>query len=62
MKTDMFTMMKKTSSKTKNLIESLGLTFIRINPDVKTFDLDVKISRMYNHIQESSVKLAINSA
>ena len=42
------------------LIKNLGFTFIRINPDVKNVDLDVEIARIYNYINESSVKLAVN--
>ena len=32
----------------QKLIENLGFTFIRINPDVENFDLDVEIARIYN--------------
>ena len=32
----------------QKLIENLGFTFTRINPDVENFDLDVKIARLYN--------------
>ena len=46
-------------------IENLGFTFIRINPDPDFdagFDLDVEIATIYNYINESSLKLAVNSA
>ena len=49
----------------QKLIENLGFTFIRINldpdPDA-VFDLDVEIARICDYINESSVKLSINSA
>ena len=32
----------------QKLIENLGFTFIRINPDVENFDLDVEIASIYN--------------
>ena len=54
-------MMKKNQIRQK-LMENLGFTFVRINPDVDNFELDVEIARIYNHIKESSVKLTINSA
>ena len=45
------------------MIENLGFTFIRINPDVESFDLDVEIARIYNYINESSVRWwVVNSA
>ena len=49
----------------QKLIENLGFTFIRINPDSDLnagFDLDVEIAKIYNHISESSVILAKISA
>ena len=49
----------------QKLIEDLGFTFIRINPDSNLnadFDLNVEIAKICNHISESSVKLAVNSA
>ena len=46
----------------QKLIENLDFTFIRINPDVKSFDLDVVIAKIYNYIKESSLKLAVNLA
>ena len=49
----------------QKLLESLGFTFIRINsdPDLNAcFDLDVEIAKIYNYINESSVKLAVNLA
>ena len=49
----------------QKLIENLGFTFIRINldpdPDA-VFDPDVEIARICDYINESSVKLSINSA
>ena len=55
---------KKDKTRQK-LIENLGFTFIRVNldsdPDA-SFDLDVEIAKIYNHINESSVKLAVNLA
>ena len=43
--------------------ENLGFTFIRINPDPNAgFDPDVKIAKIYNYINESPVKLAVNLA
>ena len=55
---------KKDKARQK-LIENLGFTFIRVNldsdPDA-SFDLDVEIAKIYNHINESSVKLAVNLA
>ena len=32
----------------QKLIENLGFTFTRINPEVENCDLDVKIARLYN--------------
>ena len=49
----------------QKLIENHGFTFIRINPDPDPdagFDLDVEISKIYNYINESSLKLAVDSA
>ena len=47
----------------QKLIESLGFTFTRINPDPDaSFDLDFEIAKIYNYINESSVKLAVNLA
>ena len=43
----------------QNLIENHGFTFIRINPDPDRdagFDLDVEIAKIYNYINESSLK------
>ena len=55
---------KKDKTRQK-LIENLGFTFIRVNldsdPDA-SFDLDVEIAKIYNYINESSVKLAVNLA
>ena len=43
--------------------ENLGFTFIRINPDPNAgFDPDVEIAKIYNYINESPVKLAVNLA
>ena len=44
------------------LIGNLGFTFIRINPDVGNFDLDVEITKIYNYIDKSFVRLAVNLA
>ena len=44
------------------MIENLGFIFIKINIDGEDFDLDVEITRIYNYINKSSVKLAINVA
>ena len=44
------------------MIENLGFIFIKINIDGEDFDLDVEITRIYNYIKKSSVKLAINVA
>ena len=47
------------------MIESLGFTFSRINPDPEPdagIDLDVEIAKIYNYINESSVTLAVNLA
>ena len=53
---------KKDETRQK-LIENLGFTFIRINPDSDaSLDLHVEISKIYNYINESSVKLAVNVA
>ena len=49
----------------QKLIENLGFSFIRINPDPDPnagFDPDVEIAKIYHHINESSVKLAVNLA
>ena len=46
-------------------MENHGFTFIRINPDLdpdEDFDQGVKIAKIYNCINESSLKLAINLA
>ena len=42
----------------QKLIENLGFTFIRINPDVENFGADVEIARIYNDINKSSVKIS----
>ena len=55
---------KKDKTRQK-LIENLGFTFIRVNLDSdpdESFDLDVEIAKIYNYINESSVKLAVNLA
>ena len=55
---------KKDETRQK-LIENLGFTFIRINRDSDpgtSFDLDVEIARIYNYINELSVKLAVDLA
>ena len=44
------------------MIENLGFTFIRINPDAENFDVDVEIAKIYNYINKSSVRLAVNLA
>ena len=46
----------------QKLIENQGFTFIRINPDPDSdpsFDPYVEIAKIYNHINKSSVKLAV---
>ena len=58
---DTFIMIKKHQIRQK-LIENIGFTLIRINPNVDSFDIDVEIPKIYNHINKSSVKLAVNSA
>ena len=40
---------------------NLGLSFVRINPDVVNLDLDVEIAKLYSYINKSSVRLAVNS-
>ena len=54
-------MIKKHQIRQK-LIENIGFIFVRINPDVESFDPDVEIARIYIYIKELSVKLAVNSA
>ena len=49
-----------TMNKNIKLIENIGFIFIRINPDVENFDLDVEIAKIYNYINESFVKLTVN--
>ena len=49
----------------QELIENLGFTFIRINPDPDPdpgFDPDIEIAKIYNYIDESSLKLVVNVA
>ena len=49
----------------QKLIDNLGFTFIKINPDPDPdagFDPDVEIAKIYNCINDWSVKLAVNSA
>ena len=49
----------------QKLIENLDFSFIRINPDLDPdadFDPDVEMARIYNYINELSLKLAVNSA
>ena len=49
----------------QKLIENLGFTFIRINPDPDPdagFDPDVEIAKIYIYINESSLELAVTSA
>ena len=57
MKMVTFYKMKKKSNK---MIENLGFIFIKINIDAEDFDLDVEITRIFNYIKKSSVKLAVN--
>ena len=52
---------KKRQTRQK-VIKNIGLTFIRINPDIGSVDLDVDIARINNYIKESSVRLAVNLA
>ena len=46
----------------QKFIEDVGFTFVRINPDVEKFYLHVKIAKIYNYINKSSIRLAVNSA
>ena len=49
----------------QKLIENLGFTFFRINPDPDPdagFDPGVEITKICNYFNESSLKLAVNSA
>ena len=49
----------------KESVEDFGFTFIGTNHDPDPdagFDIDVEISKIYNYINESSVKLAVDSA
>ena len=49
----------------QNLIANHGFTFIRINPDPDPeadFDLDVEIAKIYSYLNESPLKLAVDSA
>ena len=49
----------------QKLLENLGFTFIRINPDPDPdagFDPDVEIAKIYIYINESSLELAVSSA
>ena len=49
----------------QKLIERHGFTFIRINPDLdpdEDFDQGAKTAKIYNYINESSLKLAVNLA
>ena len=45
----------------QNLIENHGFTFIIINPDIENLNLDVEIVKIYNSINELSVRLAVDS-
>ena len=40
---------------------SLIVNFIRINPDRENFDTFIEISRIYNHIMESTKKSLIEA-
>ena len=44
----------------QKLIENLGFIFIRINPNVEKFDLNVEMANIYNYINESPVRQVIN--
>ena len=46
----------------QKLIENLVFSFVRINSDIKNFELDVGIAKIYNYIQELFLKLALDSA
>ena len=49
----------------QKFIESLGFTFIRINPDPDSdasFDLDVGIAKICSYINKSSIQVAVNLA
>ena len=46
----------------QKFIVNLGFTFVRINPDVENFDVDVEIGKIYSYINESSIILAVNLA
>ena len=55
----------KTMKTRQNLVGNHGFTFIRINPDPDPeagFDLDVEIAKIYTHLNESPLKLAVDSA
>ena len=41
----------------------LALVLLELeNPDTENFDLEVESARIYNHINKSSIRLAINLA
>ena len=44
----------------QKLIENLGFIFIRINPNVEKFDLNVEMANIYNYINESPVRQVVN--
>ena len=44
------------------MIENYCFSFIRINPDVENFDLDVEIARINNYINKFFVRLAVKTA
>ena len=44
----------------QKLIENLGFIFIRINPNVEKFDLNVEMANICNYINESPVRHVVN--
>ena len=42
------------------MIESYGITIIRINPDVSDFDMNRLINQIYTHIIKSTIKSLID--
>ena len=50
----------KEVEKEKAIKDHLDCEFIRINPDEKDFDMYVEVSKIHNHIKQSSKKSLID--
>ena len=54
-------MKMKTKKREKEVKEKLDCEFIRINPSKESFNINVELGKIHNHITESTKKLAKKS-